>query len=95
MASSFVDKVTITVKAGNGGNGGVGGAGLNAKGSRSDCVNYGNISGTDYVGGCFGQINKTTTDCYNYGTAKTVTTGKNIGEVVGNGANYLTYTTAE
>ena len=72
--------------------GGIGGTANDAKGSRSDCVNYGNISGTDYIGGCFGTINKTTTDCYNYGTAKTLTTGKNIGEVVGGGASYLTYT---
>ena len=72
--------------------GGVGGAAKDAKGSRSNCVNYGNISGTDYVGGVFGQITKTTTNCYSYGTAKTVTTGKNVGEVVGSGANYLTYT---
>ena len=72
--------------------GGIGGAAKDAKGSRSNCVNYGNVKGTDYVGGCFGQITKTTTNCYCYGTANTVTTGKNIGEVVGSGASYLEYT---
>ncbi len=70
--------------------GGIGGAAKDAKGSRSDCVNYGNISGADYTGGCFGMINKTTTDCYSYGTATAPTANK--GEVVGNGASFLTYT---
>ncbi len=73
--------------------GGIGGAAKDAKGSRSDCVNYGNISGTDYVGGCFGQITGTTTDCYGYGTATAPTA--NDGKVVGSGAQYLKYTTAE
>ncbi len=73
--------------------GGIGGAAKDAKGSRSDCVNYGNISGTDYVGGCFGQITGITTDCYGYGTATAPTA--NDGEVVGSGAQYLEYTTAE
>ena len=80
--------------SGSGYVGGVGGAAKDAKGSRSGCVNYGNISGTEYVGGCFGQITKTTTDCYSYGTA-TATKNTNVGEVVGSGASYLTYTTAE
>ena len=70
--------------------GGIGGAAKDAKGSRSNCVNYGNVSGTDYVGGCFGMINKATSDCYNYGTATGTTA--NVGEVVGSGASYLTYT---
>ena len=76
--------------------GGIGGTANDAKGSRSNCVNYGNISGTDYVGGCFGTINKTTTDCYSYGTATIINSTKtNVGDVVGGGASYLTYTTAE
>jgi len=73
--------------------GGIGGAAKDAKGSRSNCVNYGNISAKSYIGGCFGQINKTTTDCYSYGTVKLVSgSDANIGEVVGSGASYLTYT---
>ena len=75
--------------SGSGYVGGIGGAAKDAKGSRSNCVNYGNVSGTDYIGGCFGQITKTTTNCQSYGTAKTVSTGKNVGEVVGSGASYL------
>ena len=69
--------------------GGIGGSANDSTATRTNCVNYGNISGTDYVGGCFGTINKTTTDCFNYGTA--TGTGTNVGEVVGAGATYLTY----
>ena len=73
--------------------GGIGGAAKDAKGSRSNCVNYGNISAKSYIGGCFGQITATTTNCYSYGTVKLVSgSDANIGEVVGSGANYLTYT---
>ena len=73
--------------------GGIGGAAKDAKGSRSNCVNYGNISAASYIGGCFGQITKTTTDCYSYGTVKLVSgTATTIGDVVGSGASYLTYT---
>ena len=91
---SFADCTNFgdVTSTGSGYIGGIGGAAKDAKGSRSGCVNYGNVAGTDYVGGCFGQITKTTTNCYSYGTAKTVTTGKNVGEVVGSGASYLTYT---
>ena len=71
--------------------GGIGGAAKDAKGSRSDCVNYGNIKATSYVGGCFGQITATTTNCYSYGTA-TGTTTTCVGDVVGTGQNFLTYT---
>ena len=73
--------------------GGIGGAAKDAKGSRANCVNYGNISATSYIGGCFGQINKTTTNCYSYGTAKLISgSATTVGEVVGSGASYLTYT---
>ena len=75
--------------------GGIGGAAKDAKGSRSNCVNYGNISAVSYIGGCFGQITKTTTDCYSYGTATLVSgTATTVGDVVGSGASYLTYTAA-
>ena len=75
--------------SGSGYVGGIGGATKDAKGSRSDCVNYGNVSGTDYVGGVFGQITANTPNCYSYGSA--TSGGKNVGEVVGSGASYLTY----
>ncbi len=73
--------------------GGIGGAAKDAKGSRSNCVNYGNISAKSYIGGCFGQITKTTTNCYSYGTATIISgTATTVGDVVGSGASYLTYT---
>ena len=59
------------------------------EGTRTDCVNYGSISGTDYVGGAFGLINKATSDCYSYGTV--TSGGKNVGDVVGGGESYLVY----
>ena len=71
--------------------GGIGGAAKDAKGSRSDCVNYGNVKATSYVGGCFGQITAITTDCYSYGTA-TGTTTTYVGDVVGSGQDFLSYT---
>ena len=74
---------------------GIGGAAKDAAGTRSNCVNYGNISGKSYVGGAFGLINKTTSDCYSYGTATGTGTASTIGDVVGSGADYLSYTTAE
>ena len=76
---------------GNGYVGGVGGATKDSNGVRSNCVNYGNVQGTNYVGGVFGQINKTTSDCYGYGKV-TATNGTNVGDVVGHGASYLVYT---
>ena len=78
----------------NGYVGGVGGATKDSNGVRSNCVNYGNVQGTNYVGGVFGQINKTTSDCYGYGKV-TATNGTNVGEVVGHGASYLVYTEIE
>ena len=78
--------------SGSGYVGGIGGAAKDAKGSRTNCVNYGNISATSYIGGCFGQITATTTNCYSYGTAKIISgTATTVGEVVGSGASYLTY----
>ncbi len=79
---------------GNGYVGGIGGATLNSPDVRSNCVNYGKVQGTDYVGGVFGQINKTTSDCYGYGKV-TATNGTNVGDVVGHGASYLVYTDVE